>query len=363
MAAQREWFETDYYKVLAVAKDATDKEITRAYRKLAKQYHPDAHPGSEDRFKEITAAYDVLGDAGKRKEYDEVRRLGPAAGAGFGQQPGFNFKVDDLSDLFGGVFRQQGRRRAGSASFAQRGADIEAELHLSFSEATEGVVTSVNLTATVPCATCSGSGSRPGTSPVVCPRCGGRGVLNDNQGLFSLSSPCPECAGRGTKIVDPCPTCLGTGAQRRERQVKVRIPAGVDDGQRIRVKGRGEPGHNGGQAGDLFVIVHVEPHPLFGRRGSDLTLTAPVTFAEAALGATITVPSLDKPVSLRLPAGTPTGKTFRVRGRGLAKGAHRGDLLVTVEVAVPRELTAAERKALEALAHATKGSPRSHLGT
>ena len=362
MAAQREWFETDYYKVLGVAPEATDKEITRAYRKLAKQYHPDAHPGSEDRFKEITAAYDVLGDATKRKEYDEVRRLGPAThGAGFGQAGGFNFRVEDLSDLFGGVFRQQGRRRPGGGPSAQRGADAEAELHLSFQEAIEGVVTSVNVTGTAPCATCSGSGSRPGTSPVVCPRCGGRWVLNDNQGLFSLSSPCPECGGRGTKIVDPCPTCHGSGTQRRVRQVKVRIPTGVDDGQRIRVKGRGEPGRGGGQAGDLFVVVHVEPHRLFGRRGADLTLTVPVTFAEATLGATLRVPSLDKPVSLRLPPGTPSGKTFRVRNHGLGVGGHRGDLLVTVEIAVPKDLSAAERKAVEALAEATKASPRAHL--
>jgi molecular chaperone DnaJ len=363
--AQREWFETDYYKVLGVPPEATDKEVTRAYRKLAKQFHPDAHPGSEDRFKEITAAYDVLGDAQKRKEYDEVRRLGPAAGGlgGFGGGGGgFNFRVEDLSDLFGGVFRQQGRRRSGGGgAFAQRGNDIEAELHLSFQEALEGVVTSVNVTGTATCATCGGNGSRPGTSPVVCPRCGGRGVLNDNQGLFSLSSPCPECGGRGTKIVDPCPTCHGTGQQRRVRQVKVRIPAGVDDGQRIRVKGRGEPGTGGGQAGDLYVVVHVEPHRLFGRRGADLTLTVPVSFPEAALGATIRVPSLDKPVSLRLPAGTPSGKTFRVRGRGLEVGGRRGDLLVTVEIAVPRDPSPAERKAVEALAEAAPASPRAHL--
>ena len=369
MAPQREWFETDYYKVLGVAPEATDKEITRAYRKLAKQYHPDAHPGSEDRFKEITAAYDVLGDAQKRKEYDEVRRLGPAAGGlgGFGGAGGagggFNFRVEDLSDLFGGVFRQQSRRRtgAGGGQFAQRGNDVEAELHLPFQEALEGVVTSVNVTGSGTCTTCSGSGSRPGSSPVVCPRCGGRGVVNDNQGLFSLSTPCPECGGRGTKIVDPCPTCHGTGSQRRVRQVKVRIPAGVDDGQRIRVKGRGEPGTGGGQTGDLFVVVHVEPHRLFGRRGADLTLTVPVSFPEAALGATIRVPALDKPVSLKLPAGTPSGKTFRVRGRGLQVGSRHGDLLVTVEVDVPRDLSAAERKAVEALGAAATRSPRDHL--
>jgi len=363
VAAQREWFETDYYKVLGVSQEASEKEITRAYRKLAKQFHPDANPGAEDRFKEITAAYDVLGDAQKRKEYDEVRRLG--AGNPLGQAGGFNFRVEDLGDLFGGIFRggTQGRRRSTAPGAGpQRGADVEAELHLSFQEAVEGAITSVNVATNVVCATCAGSGSKPGTMPVICPRCGGTGVINDNQGLFSLSSPCPECRGRGTKIVDPCPTCFGTGAQRRERRVRVRIPAGVDDGQRIRIKGRGEPGRNGGPGGDLFVTVHVTPHPLFGRRGRDLTLTVPVTFPEVTLGATITVPSLDKPVTLKVPPGTKTGRTFRVRGHGLHSGGQSGDLLVTVEVVVPTELNDAQRKAVQALAEATSSSPRTGLG-
>jgi molecular chaperone DnaJ len=367
VAPQREWFETDYYKVLGVSPEATEREITRAYRKLAKQYHPDANPGSEERFKEISAAYDVLGDATKRKEYDDVRRLGPAAGGfgGFGQPGagGFGgFRVEDLGDLFGGIFRPGGtKRRTYPGMQAERGADLEAELHLSFTEALEGVVTSVNVVSTVRCATCAGSGSRPGSTPVACPRCGGRGVLNDNQGLFSLSSPCPECGGRGTKVVDPCPTCQGSGMQRQQRRVKVRVPAGVDDGQRIKVKGRGEPGRNGGPAGDLFVIVKVAPHPLFGRRGKDLLLTVPVTFPEAALGATITVPSLERSVSLKVPAGSKSGKTFRVRGRGIALDGQHGDLLVTIEVAVPNKLSDAERKAVEALAAAANASPRAYL--
>jgi molecular chaperone DnaJ len=364
VAPQREWFETDYYKVLGVAEDADDKTLTRAYRKLAKQYHPDANPGSEERFKEISAAYDVLGDATKRKEYDEVRKMGPAT-AGFGQPGGFNFKVDDLSDLFGGLFRGQqpgGRRRATTTANApQRGADLEAELHLSFEEAIEGVVTSVNVRSNAPCATCGGSGAKPGTTPVSCPRCGGRGVLNDNQGLFSLSSPCPECHGRGVKVTDPCPTCFGTGIQRRERQVKVRIPAGVDDGQRIKIKGRGEPGSSGGPTGDLFVTVRVTAHKIFGRRGRDLTLTVPITFPEAALGATITVPSLGKSVTLKVPPGTRTGKTLRVRGRGLEQHGQTGDLLVTLDVVVPNELSDAERKAVEQLAKVSGASPRAHF--
>ena len=372
--AQREWFEKDYYKVLGVPETATEKEIRRAYRKLAKEHHPDAHPGSEDRFKEISAAYDVLSDQAKRKEYDEVRRLGPMAGGAFGGGGGpggssFTFTTDDLGglgDLFGNLFgggRGRGRSRAGGGPGPQRGADLEAELHLSFLDAVNGLTTTVNLTSEAPCHTCHGSGAAPGTSPVTCPECGGRGVLDDNQGLFSFSRACPRCGGRGTVVESPCPTCRGTGLERRPRQVKVRIPAGVDDGQRIRLKGRGGAGRNGGPPGDLYVIVHVTPHPLFKRKGRDLQLTVPVTFPEAALGGEIKVPTLDGgPVTLRIPAGTRSGRTFRVRGRGVPQGKGAGDLLVTVEVAVPSKLSAAERDAVEALDEATTEDPRRHLG-
>ena len=252
MAAQREWLEKDYYQVLGVASTATDKEITRAYRKLAKQFHPDANPGSEDRFKEISAAYDVLGDDAKRKEYDEVRRLGPAGFGGFGGPGGTGgaggatFRIEDLGDLgdlFGGLGATfgGGGRRARNAG-PRRGADVEAELHLSFEDAVRGATTSVNVAGEARCETCNGSGAAPGSSPVTCPTCHGRGALDDNQGLFSLSRVCPQCSGRGTVIEKPCQTCHGTGVVRRTRQVKVRIPAGVEDGQRIRVKGRGAPG-------------------------------------------------------------------------------------------------------------------------
>jgi molecular chaperone DnaJ len=374
MAPQREWFEKDYYEVLGVPRTATAKDITRAYRKLARQYHPDANPGQEERFKDISAAYDVIGDAEKRKEYDEVRRLGPAAagfgGNGFGGAGGdggaAGFRVDDLGDLFGGLFgRRGGRGRPGPGAAAgpRRGADLEAQLHLAFDEAVHGVTTTVNLASEAPCRTCHGSGARPGTSPTTCPVCHGRGVVEDNQGLFSLSTACLRCGGRGQIVEDPCPTCDGTGTQVQPRQVRVRIPAGVDDGQRIRLKGRGAPGAGGGPAGDLYVVVQVDPHPIFGRQGKDLTLHVPVTFPEAALGADIAVPTLDgDPVTLRLPPGTRSGRTFRVRGRGVpvAKGA--GDLLVTVEVAVPAQLSDAERRAIEELAAANPDSPRSHLG-
>ena len=365
MPPQREWFEKDYYKVLGVADSATEKEVTRAYRKLAKQYHPDANPGAEERFKEISAAYDVLGDAAKRKEYDEVRRLGPVGnpfGGGAGQGFSSTFHVDDLNDLLGGIFGGRGGRARGPAG-PRRGDDLEAELHLSFLDAVHGITTTVNVTSDVACSTCGGTGAAPGTSPVICPACGGRGVRDDNQGLFSFSQPCRECGGTGMKVETPCRTCRGRGIERRPRQIKVRIPAGVEDGQRIRIKARGGAGANGGPPGDLYVTVRVASHPLFGRQGRNLTLTAPVSFPEAALGARITVPTLDKPVTLKIPAGTRSGRTFRVKGHGIPAASGTGDLLVTVEVAVPQRLTDEEREAIEALASASKDeSPRSHLG-
>ena len=378
MAPQREWFEKDYYKVLGVSETATAKEITRAYRKLARELHPDANPGdaaAEERFKEVSAAYDVIGDEAKRKEYDEVRKLGPMGGMGFGPgggagggfdpgAAGFNFQGADLGDLLGGLFGG-GRRRGGGSrgSGPQRGADLEAELHLPFREAVAGVTTTLHLTSDMPCSTCHGSGARPGTGPVTCQNCGGRGVLDDNQGMFSFSTPCPVCGGAGTVITDPCPTCRGSGIERRPREVKVRIPAGVDDGQRIRLKGRGGAGRNGGPAGDLYVVVHVDRDDVFGRDGRNLTLSVPVTFAEAALGTKLTVPTIDGgTVTLKVPPGTPSGKVFRVRGRGVETKKGTGDLLVTVQVAVPTELTDEQRAAVEAMAATLPEAPRAHLG-
>ena len=377
--AQTEWFEKDYYKALGVSEKATESEIRRAYRKLAKAHHPDASPGSEERCKEISAAYEVLSAPAKRKEYDEIRRLGPMAGAfggrgrggpgGFGGGGGsgnFTFTTDDIGDLLGGLFGRMRGDGSGGGTTTQagprRGTDLEAELHLSFTDAVNGVTTTVNVTSETTCQTCHGSGAAPGTSPVVCPQCSGRGVLDDNQGFFSFSRTCPRCGGRGMVVENPCPTCRGSGVEVRPRQVKVRVPPGVENGQRIRLKGRGAPGRNGGPAGDLFVIVQVEPHPLFGRKGRDLILTVPVTFAEAALGAEITVPTLDEPVVLKVPPGTKSGRTFRVRGRGVATSTGTGDLLVTVEVAVPTRLNPAQREAIQALASVSTESPRAHLG-
>jgi molecular chaperone DnaJ len=379
MAPQREWFEKDYYRVLGVSDNASPKDIKSAYRKLSRQYHPDANPddaAAEERFKEVSAAYDVVGDPEKRKEYDEVRKLGPMGGMFGGAGPGaggpgaggFRFEdVGDLGDVLGGLFGR-GRRGAqggpGRGTGPHRGQDLEAELHLDFEDAVHGLTTTIHLTSDAACSTCHGSGARPGTTPQTCPQCQGRGVIDDNQGFFSFSQPCPNCAGQGYVIEDPCPTCRGTGVERRPREVKVRLPAGVADGQRIRLKGRGGPGRNGGPPGDLYVTARVGPHPVFGRRGDDLTLTLPVTYPEAALGADVRVPTLDGgSVKLRIPAGTRSGRTLRVKGKGVAARKKNGDLLVTVEVAVPQNMTDDERKAVEALAAATDGrSPRAHLG-
>lgn len=370
MAPQREWFEKDYYKVLGVPSAATEKEITRAYRKLAKEHHPDAKPGdrtAEERFKEVTAAYDVLGDPPKRKEYDDTRRLAASGFGSLGGEGGIHFDdltdLGGLGDLFGSLFNRARRGRGRQTGTGpRRGNDLEAELHLSFLDSVRGVTTTVRLTSEAACSTCGGTGAKPGTTPSACPQCGGSGVVADNQGPFSFSQLCPRCGGAGIVVEDPCPTCAGRGTEIRPREVKVRIPAGVNDGQTIRIKGRGTPGANGGPPGDLFVRVSVQPHPIFGRRGRDLTVRLPVTFPEAALGAEVKVPTLDGPVTLRLPAGTPGGKTFRVAGRGVQQNGASGDLLATVDVVVPRTLTDDQRAAVERLAQLMPDDPRDHLG-
>lgn len=364
MAAQREWFEKDYYKVLGVPDTASAKEIVKAYRALARDNHPDTHPGdaaAEERFKEISAAYDVLGDETKRKEYDEVRRLGPTAGAymGPGGPGGFSFNVgaDGLGDLLGQMF---GRGRRGTSGVGPRkGDDVEAVLRLTFVEAATGLTASLHVTGDDACQTCGGSGAAPGTKPVACSRCGGRGSVDDNQGMFSFSSPCRTCRGQGVVITQPCATCRGSGVVARDRTVKARIPAGVRDGGVVRLKGRGSPGRNGGPAGDLLVTVRVEPHPIFTRSDLDLGVRVPVTFAEAVLGGEIEVPVLDGgTVTLRLSPGTRSGSRHRVKGKGIVTGTKSGDLIVTVEIDVPTELTADQRAAVEAFAAATTVSPR-----
>ena len=376
MAPQREWFEKDYYKVLGVSDTATPKEITSAYRKLAKKHHPDTNPGQEEKFKEVSAAYDVLNSADTRKEYDEVRTMGPMSGGGgfpggFGGAGGGGYRVEDvgdLGDIFGSLFGRGGRRGGGRGAPAgtgpQRGSDVETELNLSFEDAVHGVTTSVHLTTDARCHTCSGSGAAPGTHPVTCPRCDGTGSLQDNQGLFSLSQICPQCSGRGTIVTTACPSCQGTGIEHRDRAVKVRIPSGVENGQRIRVKGRGAAGRGNGPSGDLYVVVRVNRHSVFGRKGKNLSLTVPVTYPELVLGTTLTVPTLTDPVTLRIPAGTPSGRTFRVKGRGVPAGKKTtvGDLLVTAEVVVPESLTDEQRSTVETLAGLLDEAPRDFEG-
>jgi len=365
----REYLDRDLYAVLGLKKGASAPEIKKAYRKLARELHPDQNknnPEAEARFKEVSEAYHVLGDESRRKEYDEGRELfgaGAFAGGrqGFGGPGGmhFDFAFGDggLSDVLGGIFNR------GRGAGPRRGTDVETEVTLDFVDAVEGVTVPLRLSSEGPCPSCSGSGARAGTSPRTCPACSGSGHTSRNLGAFAMSETCATCRGRGMVVDDPCPTCHGSGRGASSHSMSVRIPAGVTDGQKIRLKGRGAPGERGGPAGDLFVTVHVRPHPVFGRRGEHLTLTLPVTFAEAALGAEVRVPTLaGTPVTLRLPPGTANGRTFRVRGRGAArKDGGRGDLLATVNVVVPEHISAEARKALETFAAAETEDPRAEL--
>jgi molecular chaperone DnaJ len=387
----KDFVEKDFYKVLGVPKDATEAEIKKAYRKLAREYHPDANKGdakAEERFKEISEANDVLSDPKRRKEYDEARALF-GNGALFGNQgrrpgPGaggtLNFDLSDLfggapghggtggfggglGDVFGGLF---GRGGPGARTQPRRGQDIETDVRLNFTEAVHGATVPLRMTSQAPCTACSGTGDQNGT-PRVCPTCVGTGQISrGGSGSFSLTDPCSDCRGRGLIAQDPCENCHGSGRAKSSRTMQVRIPAGVMDGQRIRLRGKGAPGETGGPAGDLYVTVYVDPHPVFGRKGDNLTVTVPVTFAEATLGGEVRVPTLGgPPVTLKLPAGTPSGRTMRARGKGaVRKDGTRGDLLVTVEVSVPppTRLSDSAREALEAYRKATADlDPRAEL--
>jgi molecular chaperone DnaJ len=351
------------YEVLGVAKNASQDEIKKAYRKLARQYHPDKNPGdkaAEERFKEIQGAYDLLSDPEKRKQYDA---FGSRDGRGGPQ--GFNFdfgdvEFGDIGDLLGGLFGG-GRGGRSQQPRAQRGSDIEVEVNLSFEDALKGVETTIPVSLEAACRECGGSGAKRGTAPVVCPDCRGRGVIAESQGLFALSQPCPRCRGNGTVIEDPCPRCKGSGRERRTRRFKVKIPAGVKDGTRIKLRGKGEAGYGGGPAGDLYVVTRVTPSKLYRRRGeADLELDVPVTYSEAALGATVEVPTPDGRVSLKVPAGSQDGKLLKIKGRGAPKlkGGGKGDLIARVNVHVPTKLSKAEKEALENLQKASRDNPR-----
>jgi molecular chaperone DnaJ len=380
----KDFLEKDYYKTLGVAKGSSPDEIKKSYRKLARKYHPDANKGdpkSEERFKEISEAYNVLSDEKRRKEYDEARSLfgaggvrmpgssGPAGGGGYGFDLGDLFGGNAggtsggrLGDLLGGVFGTGGRTT--TQARPRRGADVETEASLSFGDAIDGATVSLRLAGEGPCKACMGTGATAGTVPRVCPTCEGTGQGSRNLGNFAFSEPCKTCRGRGLVVDDPCPECSGSGRAMSTRTIQARIPAGVGDGQRIKLKGKGAPGERGGPPGDLYVKVHVAPHPVFGRSGHNLTVTVPVTFPEAALGAEIKVPShRGMPVSVRIPAGTPSGRTFRVRGKGVRRtDGTVGDLLVTVNVVVPTGLSDKSRDALETFRDASPGpDPREDL--
>ncbi|MFC4589040.1 molecular chaperone DnaJ [Sphaerisporangium corydalis] len=384
----KDYLEKDYYAVLGVSKTATAEEIKKAYRRLARKYHPDANQGNtetEAKFKQVSEAYDILSDTKRRKEYDEARTLfgsglgGYAGGGAPRGGGGFPFEFGDLfggsaqggggtgeriGDLFGGLFNRGGRPTTSTTSRPRRGQDIESEVTLSFNEAVDGTTVSLRLTTASACTACHGTGAKAGTTPRVCPTCEGTGAASRNLGNFAFSEPCRDCKGRGLLVDDPCPVCEGSGRGKSTRTLQARIPAGVADGQRIRLKAKGAPGENSGPAGDLYVLVHVKAHSVFGRSGDNLTITVPVTYTEAALGAEIRVPILQGlPVTLRIPEGTPNGRTFRVRGRGVTrKDGTKGDLLVTVEVAVPQHLGEKERSALEELRSASDGiDPRAEL--
>ncbi len=378
----KDWLEKDYYKSLGVTKDASAADIKKAYRKLARELHPDKNPGNakaEARFKEVSEAYDVLSDEGKRKEYDEARSLfaggafrGGFPGAGTSSGGGTTFDMSDLfgsgtsegglGDLFGGLFGGGATRTRTRQATPSRGQDVAADVTLGFDEAVHGATLPLQLTSPGACPVCQGSGARPGTAPHRCSTCGGSGFVSRNQGAFGFSEPCRDCRGTGQIIDDPCPECHGTGATTQTRTITVRVPPGVRDGARLRIAGKGAPGARSGPAGDLFVTVHVRQHQLFGRDGDNLTLTLPVTFPEAALGTTVRVPTLDGSVRLRIPPGTPSGRTLRVRGHGVPKrGGGHGDLLVTVDVAVPHNITGEARDALEKYASAQDADPRPHI--
>ncbi|HKG09336.1 MAG TPA: molecular chaperone DnaJ [Gaiellaceae bacterium] len=356
----------DLYGTLGVAKNASADEVKKAYRKLARENHPDANPGdaaAEERFKEVQAAYDVLSDPEKRKQYDAFGSANGRPGPG-GFTAG-DFDLGDLGGLFGDLFSGgrfgRGRQREPAG---RRGADLEAEVRLSFEDSLRGIETRIPVDVETPCRECGGSGAKPGTAPSVCPDCKGRGVLAESQGLFALSQPCPRCGGQGIVIEDPCGRCHGSGRERRTKRYTVKIPAGVKDGTRIRLKGKGESGFGGAPAGDLFVTTRVAPSRLFARRGaSDLELEVPVTYPEAALGAIVEVPTpYGQRLSLKVPAGSEDGKLLKLRGHGAPslKGG-KGDLVARLRVAVPKKLSKKEREAIEALQKASREDPREAL--
>jgi molecular chaperone DnaJ len=352
----------DFYEVLGVGRGASAEELKKAYRKLAREYHPDRNPGdagAEERFKEVQQAYDTLSDPEKRKQYDAGGMFaGFGGGRGAGGPGGF---ASDIGDIFSTLFRRGG----GPEQRPLRGRDLETEVHLSFRQAMDGTEIPVTVPKQSTCRTCGGTGARPGTMPVVCPQCNGRGIDTESQGFFSISQPCPRCGGAGQVIEDPCPTCNGTGLTLQRKRYRVRIPAGVRDGSRIRVRGKGEDGARGAPPGDLYVVTRVTPSPVFRQRpDGDLEVRLPITVPEAIQGATVEVPTLNGTKRIRVPAGTQHGTVQRLRGEGppKASGGRRGDILYRLEVEMPRDLNTEQQQALKEFAEAMNDrDPRASL--
>jgi molecular chaperone DnaJ len=362
----------ELYKTLGVSKDASEDEIKKAYRKLARKYHPDRNPDdkqAEEKFKEVSAAYDVLSDPEKRKEYDAGPAFGGFGGFGGGQGPfgqggagAGGFGGFDFGDILGSVFSRGGGR--GQAQTV-RGRDLETEVQLSFDQAVNGTQVSVTVPKQSRCRTCHGSGAKPGTSPVTCPRCEGRGIDAQSQGFFSISQPCPQCGGAGQIIEDPCPTCGGSGLTQQNKRYKVNIPAGVKNGTRIRLAGKGEDGPRGGPPGDLYVTTRVKPSPVFERLDNgNLEVAVPISIPEALRGGTIEVPTLEGTKKIKVAPGTKHGTVQRLRGEGppRPKGKGRGDIRYRLEIAIPAELSEEQSEAVDKLAETLNGSdPRAEL--
>ena len=363
----------DYYRALGVEKKSSAEEIKKAYRKLARQYHPDRNPDNKDaesRFKEISQAYDVLGDPEKRKQYDSASgpfAAGAGPGGGFGGFGNFDFDGsasmgDILSNLFGG---SASGRRVRTRPRSERGTDLEAQVSITFDQAVAGAQVPLQVPMHATCTTCRGTGAKPGTTPSVCPRCEGRGIETQGQGMFSISQPCSRCGGAGTVIEDPCPTCHGSGALATLKKLRVNIPAGVRDGSRIRIAGKGEPGRNGGPPGDLYLITHVAPSPLFTRKGDNLEVEVPLTIPEALRGAEVRVPTLAGTKTLRVAPGTAHGTVQRLRGEGPpklgSKPPVKGDIHYRFVIDVPEKLSKEQEQAVEVLSQTLDGDPRGRL--
>jgi molecular chaperone DnaJ len=373
----------DYYQTLGVSKKASEKEIKDAYRKLARKYHPDANAGdktSEEKFKEVSEAYEVLSNAEKRKQYDSGGMFAGAGGPGPGYGP-FDFgggsgpgsrtytysgDLGDLGDL-GDIFNLFGGMGTGTGGGRRRqppkGHDLSADVTISFDEALSGLTIPLTVRGKSVCPTCKGSGAKPGTLPKTCSTCGGKGSVAQNQGPFAFSRPCPACGGRGTVVEDPCATCRGTGAVEMPREIKVKIPAGIKDGGKVRFAAKGEAGPPGGAPGDLYVNVHVKPHKYFKRKNGNILLDLPITFAEAALGTSVEIPTINGKVKLKVPAGTSDGRKFRLRGKGAPKpkGKGHGDMIVTARIVVPKKMTSKEKELVKKLKELEKEDPRAFL--